>query len=107
MMRQPSGAETTRSVSTANVTSLGGSHSSARVCRSDRRHHRVEAGSRARSVADRKARGAAAGQGHAGARRTKPRPPRPNAAPKPRPRAMRARCARSAATSPWCATAPA
>ena len=32
---------------------------------------------------------------------------KPNAARKPKPRATRARCARSAATSPWCATAPA
>ena len=45
-----------------------------------------------------------------GARPVRPRPqhlPRPNAAPKRKPRATKARCARSAATSHLCATAPA
>ena len=40
-------------------------------------------------------------------RRHRPRRARPSAAPRPKPRATRARCAASAATSPWCATAPA
>ena len=45
-----------------------------------------------------------------GARRVRPQPRRlrkPNAAPRRKPKATKARCARSAATSRWCATAPA
>ena len=36
-----------------------------------------------------------------------PRPRMPSAGPRPKPRATKARCAANAATSPWCATAPA
>ncbi len=91
--------------SSGNVTAMVEPRRHRPQQRHRRRRGRAEAGSPARSVADRRSSKPCNGARPAPPR--KPLPPRPNAAPKRKQRATKARCARSAATSRWCATAPA
>ena len=106
VMRGGSAAEPRRASGRRHRDGLPRRHRSARGD-TRRRRHRAEAGSRSTICRRPKSSKRCNGARPASAQPPQPHRPRPSAAPRRKPRATRARCAASAATSRWCATAPA